>query len=123
MGTVTPESFCRGFRRMGFWLLLPVVADGPIPKDIPDDLKRLVKYAVLEPLADPLDAREQQALLVRALPLADYARFPEDPSGTATPGAWCSVTACVASQNYWVYIVTGLADHRPQSMVVIVRWF
>jgi hypothetical protein len=35
--------------------------------------------------SDLLDAHEQQALLVRAQPLADYARFPEDRSGHRYP--------------------------------------
>ena len=50
-----------------------------------DDLKRFVKEGLPEPLAELLDANEQQALLVRAQALADYARFPEDRSGYRYP--------------------------------------
>ena len=60
-------------------------AGEPIPKAMLDDLKRFVKDGVPEPLADLLDAHEQQALRVRAQALADYARFPEDRSGHRYP--------------------------------------
>ena len=60
-------------------------AGEPIPKAVLDDLKRFVKDGVPEPLADLLDAHEQQALRVRAQALADYARFPEDGSGHRYP--------------------------------------
>ena len=55
-------------------------AGEPIPKAMLDDLKRFVKDSLPDPLADLLDAHEQQALRVRAQALADYARFPEDRS-------------------------------------------
>ena len=57
----------------------------PIPKPMLEDLKRFAKDAVSEPLAELLDANEQQALRVRAQALADYARFPEDRSGHRYP--------------------------------------
>ena len=60
-------------------------AGEPIPKVMLDDLKRLVKDGLPEPLADLLDVHEQQALRVRAQALADYARFPEDRSGHRYP--------------------------------------
>ena len=60
-------------------------AGEPIPKAMLEDLKRFVKEGLPEPLADLLDAHEQQALLVRAQALADYARFPEDRSGHRYP--------------------------------------
>ncbi len=60
-------------------------AGEPIPKGMLEDLKRFVKDGLPEPLADLLDANEQQALLVRAQALADYARFPEDRSGYRYP--------------------------------------
>jgi uncharacterized repeat protein (TIGR03843 family) len=60
-------------------------AGEPIPKAMLDDLKRFVKDGLPEPLADLLDAHEQQALRVRAQALADYARFPEDRSGYRYP--------------------------------------
>jgi uncharacterized repeat protein (TIGR03843 family) len=60
-------------------------AGEPIPKTMLDDLKRFVKDGLPDPLADLLDAHEQQALLVRAQALADYARFPEDRSGYRYP--------------------------------------
>ena len=60
-------------------------AGEPIPKAMLEDLRRFVKDRLPEPLADLLDAHEQQALLVRAQALADYARFPEDRSGHRYP--------------------------------------
>jgi hypothetical protein len=57
----------------------------PIPKTMLDDLKRFGKDGLPEPLADLLDAHEQQALRVRAQALADYARFPEDRGGPRYP--------------------------------------
>jgi len=48
-------------------------------------LKRFVETGLPEPLAELLDAGEQQALRVRAKALADYARFPEDRSGQHYP--------------------------------------
>jgi uncharacterized repeat protein (TIGR03843 family) len=60
-------------------------AGEPIPKGMLEDLKRFVKDGLPEPLADLLDAHEQQALRVRAQALADYARFPEDRSGHRYP--------------------------------------
>ena len=60
-------------------------AGEPIPKAMLDDLKRFVKNGLPDPLADLLDAPEQQALRVRAQALADYARFPEDRSGHRYP--------------------------------------
>jgi uncharacterized repeat protein (TIGR03843 family) len=60
-------------------------AGEPIPKGMVDDLKRFVKEGLPEPLADLLDADEQQALRVRAQALADYAHFPEDRSGYRYP--------------------------------------
>jgi len=60
-------------------------AGEPIPKAMLDDLKRFVKDGLPDPLADLLDAHEQQALRVRAQALADYARFPEDRSGHRYP--------------------------------------
>jgi len=60
-------------------------AGEPIPKVMLDDLKRLVKDGLPEPLADLLDVHEQQALRVRAQALTDYARFPEDRSGHRYP--------------------------------------
>jgi len=50
-----------------------------------DDLKRFVKGGLPAPLAEILSPAEQQALLVRAQALADYARFPEDRSGHRYP--------------------------------------
>jgi len=60
-------------------------AGEPIPKSILDDLKRFVKGGLPAPLAEILSPAEQQALLVRAQALADYARFPEDRSGHRYP--------------------------------------
>jgi uncharacterized repeat protein (TIGR03843 family) len=60
-------------------------AGEPIPKGMLDGLKRFVKDGLSKPLADLLDAHEQQALRVRAQALADYARFPEDRSGHRYP--------------------------------------
>jgi len=60
-------------------------AGEPIPKGMLDDLQRFVKDGLPDPLADLLDAHEQQALRVRAQALADYARFPEDRSGHRYP--------------------------------------
>ena len=60
-------------------------AGEPIPKAMLEDLKRFVKDGLPDPLADLLDAHEQQAILVRAQALADYARFPEDRSGYRYP--------------------------------------
>ena len=60
-------------------------AGEPIPGNVLEDLQRFVDAALPEPLADLLDAEEQQALRVRAKALADYARFPEDRSGHHYP--------------------------------------
>ena len=60
-------------------------AGEPIPKDVLEDLKRVVKGGLPAPLAEILTRAEQQALLVRAQALADYARFPEDRSGHRYP--------------------------------------
>ena len=60
-------------------------AGEPIPKGMLDDLKRFVKGGLPVPLAEILSPAEQQALLVRAQALADYARFPEDRSGHRYP--------------------------------------
>ncbi|MDO8475491.1 MAG: hypothetical protein Q7W02_04715 [Candidatus Rokubacteria bacterium] len=60
-------------------------AGEPIPKGVLEDLKSFVKDGLPEPLADLLDAHEQQALRVRAQALADYARFPGDRSGHRYP--------------------------------------
>lgn len=60
-------------------------AGEPIPRGLLEDLKRIVKAGLPTPLADILTAAEQQALLVRAQALADYARFPEDRSGHRYP--------------------------------------
>ncbi len=60
-------------------------AGDPIPKGMLDDLKRFVKWGLPTPLAEILSPAEQQALLVRAQALADYARFPEDRSGHRYP--------------------------------------
>jgi uncharacterized repeat protein (TIGR03843 family) len=60
-------------------------AGEPIPKAMLEGLKRFVKDRLPEPLAELLDAHEQQALRVRARALADYARFPEDRSGHRYP--------------------------------------
>jgi uncharacterized repeat protein (TIGR03843 family) len=60
-------------------------AGEPIPKALLDDLKRFVKGGLPAPLAEILSPAEQQALLVRAQALADYARFPEDRSGHRYP--------------------------------------
>ena len=60
-------------------------AGEPIPKGMLDDLKRVVKDGLPAPLAEILSPAEQQALLVRAQALADYARFPEDRSGHRYP--------------------------------------
>jgi len=60
-------------------------AGEPIPKAMLEGLKRFVKDSLPGPLADLLDAHEQQALRVRAQALADYARFPEDRSGHRYP--------------------------------------
>ena len=60
-------------------------AGEPIPKSMLDDLKRFVKGGLPAPLAEILSPAEQQALLVRAQALADYARFPEDRSGHRYP--------------------------------------
>jgi len=57
-----------------------------------DDLKRFVKGGLPAPLAEILSPAEQQALLVRAQALADYARFPEDRSGHRYLGRWCEAT-------------------------------
>ena len=56
-----------------------------IPKGMLDDLKRFVKDGLPDPPADLLDAHEQQALLVRAQALADYAHSPEDRNGHHYP--------------------------------------
>jgi uncharacterized repeat protein (TIGR03843 family) len=56
-----------------------------IPKGVVEDLKAFVKEGVHPPLAEILAPDEQQALLVRAQALADYARFPEDQSGHRYP--------------------------------------
>jgi hypothetical protein len=50
-----------------------------------EDLKHFVATDLPEPLAELLDADEQQALRVRAKALADYARFPEDRGGHHYP--------------------------------------
>jgi uncharacterized repeat protein (TIGR03843 family) len=60
-------------------------AGEPIPKALLDDLKRLVKGGLPTPLGEILSPAEQQALLVRAQALADYARFPEDRGGHRYP--------------------------------------
>jgi uncharacterized repeat protein (TIGR03843 family) len=60
-------------------------AGQPIPKGMLDDLKRFVKRGLPTPLAEILTPAEQQALLVRAQALADYAHFPEDRSGHRYP--------------------------------------
>jgi len=60
-------------------------AGEPIPGSVLEDLNRLVETSLPEPLAELLDALEQQALRVRAKALADYARFPEDRSGHHYP--------------------------------------
>ena len=60
-------------------------AGEPIPKGMLEGLKRFAKDSLPGPLADLLDAHEQQALRVRAQALADYARFPEDRSGHRYP--------------------------------------
>jgi uncharacterized repeat protein (TIGR03843 family) len=60
-------------------------AGEPIPKALRDDLNRFVTCGLPVPLADLLSPAEQQALLVRAKALADYARFPEDRSGHRYP--------------------------------------
>ena len=60
-------------------------AGEPIPKGMLEDMKRFVKDGLPEPLAELLDAHEQQALRVRTQALADYARFPEDRSGHRYP--------------------------------------
>jgi uncharacterized repeat protein (TIGR03843 family) len=60
-------------------------AGEPIPKALLDDLNRFVKWGLPAPLAELLSPAEQQALLVRAKALADYARFPEDRSGHRYP--------------------------------------
>ena len=60
-------------------------AGEPIPGSVLEDLKRFVETDLPEPLAELLDADEQQALRVRAKALADYARFPEDRSGQHYP--------------------------------------
>jgi uncharacterized repeat protein (TIGR03843 family) len=60
-------------------------AGEPIPKPLLDDLKGFVKGGLPAPLAEILSPAEQQALLVRAQALADYARFPEDRSGHRYP--------------------------------------
>ena len=62
-------------------------AGEPIQEGMLEDLKRFVKDGLPEPLADLLDAHEQQALRVRAQ--ADYARFPEDRSGHRYPWPRC----------------------------------
>jgi uncharacterized repeat protein (TIGR03843 family) len=56
-----------------------------IPKGMVEDLKNFVKEGLRSPLAEILAPGEQQALLVRAQALADYARFPEDQSGHRYP--------------------------------------
>jgi uncharacterized repeat protein (TIGR03843 family) len=56
-----------------------------IPKSMVEDLKSFVKDGLRSPLAEILASDEQQALLVRAQALADYARFPEDQSGHRYP--------------------------------------
>ena len=60
-------------------------AGEPIPGGVLEDLNRFVETRLPEPLAELLDAEEQQALRVRAKALADYARFPEDRSGHHYP--------------------------------------
>jgi uncharacterized repeat protein (TIGR03843 family) len=60
-------------------------AGEPIPGEVLEDLNRFVETSLPEPLAELLDAEEQQALRVRAKALADYARFPEDRSGQHYP--------------------------------------
>jgi uncharacterized repeat protein (TIGR03843 family) len=60
-------------------------AGEPIPKALLDDLNRFVRGGLSTPLAELLSPAEQQALLVRAKALADYARFPEDRSGHRYP--------------------------------------
>jgi uncharacterized repeat protein (TIGR03843 family) len=60
-------------------------AGEPIPKRLLEDLKRFVKDGLPAPLAEILAPAEQQALLVRAQALSDYARFPEDRSGHRYP--------------------------------------
>jgi uncharacterized repeat protein (TIGR03843 family) len=60
-------------------------AGEPIPKALRDDLNRFVTCGLPTPLAELLSPAEQQALLVRAKALADYARFPEDRSGHRYP--------------------------------------
>ena len=60
-------------------------AGEPIPKALLDDLTRFVKWGLPTPLGELLAPAEQQALLVRAQALADYARFPEDRSGHRYP--------------------------------------
>ena len=60
-------------------------AGEPIPKAMLDDLKRFVGCGLPTALAELLTPAEQQALLVRAQALADYARFPEDRSGHRYP--------------------------------------
>jgi len=60
-------------------------AGEPIPNPILEDLRRFVKDGLPEPLADLLDAHEQQAVRVRAQALADYGRFPEDRGGHRYP--------------------------------------
>jgi uncharacterized repeat protein (TIGR03843 family) len=56
-----------------------------IPKGMVEDLKTFVQEGLRSPLAEILASDEQQALLVRAQALADYARFPEDQSGHRYP--------------------------------------
>ena len=60
-------------------------AGEPIPGNVLEDLKHFVETDLPEPLAELLDADEQQALRVRAKALADYARFPEDRGGHHYP--------------------------------------
>jgi uncharacterized repeat protein (TIGR03843 family) len=70
------------------WKLRTVIWEfggAPIPRPLLDDVRRVLRRSVPEPLADLLDADERAALLDRARAVVKAARFPQDTSGRRYP--------------------------------------
>jgi len=57
----------------------------PIPRPLLDDVRRVLRRSVPEPLAELLDAEERAALLDRARAVIKTGRFPQDTSGRQYP--------------------------------------
>jgi uncharacterized repeat protein (TIGR03843 family) len=60
-------------------------AGEPLPEDVRDDLRRLVKHGLPPALAELLDEREGAVLLARAKRLAQLGRFPAEGAGDRYP--------------------------------------